>query len=112
MKTPGSKYRWAKFMRKHWPVSRPVLGTQGYQEDPAEGQEMLASDIQHKLQMHCGNSDGVMAYWFSFLTTASWAPSFTLQSLRDTYRQLINVSSHITVTTYPSIKAVRLLSIH
>lgn len=32
-------------MMRHWPVRQPVLGTQGYQEDPAEGQEMLATDI-------------------------------------------------------------------
>lgn len=34
---------------KHEPVSQPVLGTLGCQEDPAEGQEMLTGDIQHKL---------------------------------------------------------------
>lgn len=55
--------------------------------------------------------NSVVAYWFSFQTSVAQASTFTLQSLTNTNGQLINVRSHISVTTYPSIKNVRLLSI-
>lgn len=42
MKKPDSKYWQAKFIMKCWPAIQLVLDTQGYQEDPAEGREMLA----------------------------------------------------------------------
>lgn len=87
---------------KHWPVGQPVLGTQGYPKDPAEGLEMLAIPIQP----YSFNIDSAMTYRFSFLTTVSWAPTFALQSLTNTYRQLISVSYRLS-----TIKAVGLLSV-